>query len=106
MKSLPDQTTSDVSNTLTPCHPERSLAESAANRQTQSKDPCCTRTLEGNAVNFRIVIRFHDEQGIEFFPGPSREAAKECSPRRKPWVAGERLIKSRRRERSGPCIPQ
>jgi hypothetical protein len=105
MKSLPDQPTSDVSITLKPCHPERSLAEGAANRQTQSKDPCQTRTPEGNALKFRIVVRFYDEQGTELFPDDSRAAAKECSPRPKPWVASERLIKPRRGERSGPCIP-
>jgi hypothetical protein len=31
--------------------------------------------------------------------GRSREAAKECSPRRKPWVIIERITKPRRGER-------
>ena len=105
MKSLPDQPTPDVIITLKPCHLERSLGESEANRQTQSKDPSPAVAATGNTENFRIVIRFHDEQGIEFFSGPSREAAKECSPRRKPWVQSEKLIKPRRGERTGSGTP-
>ncbi len=103
MKCLLDQANSDVSISLTPCHPERSLAESKANRQTQSKDPAPVVATTGEARNFRIVIRFHDEQGTELFPSASREAAKECSPRRKPWVPSEKPIKPREGERSGPC---
>ena len=83
MTSLSDQLIPDVSATLNPCHPERSLAESEANHQTQSKDPCCTGVLEGTAESFRIVIRFFDQQGTELFPGPSREAAAWESPARK-----------------------
>jgi len=88
------------------CHPERSLAESEANRQTRSKDPIPAENATDNAGNFRIVIRFHDERGTELFPGPSREVAKECSPRRQPWVASEMLIKPRRGEKSGSGTPQ
>ncbi len=105
MKSWPDQPTSEASITLKPCHPERSLAKSEANRQTQSKDPCRARTAVANAANFRVEIRFFDEQGAELFPGSSREAAKECSPRRKPSVPSERLIKPQRGERSGSGTP-
>ena len=83
MTSLSDQLIPDVSATLNPCHPERSLAESEANRQTQSKDPCCTGVLEGTAVSFRIVIRFLDEQNTEFLSDSSREAAACESPARK-----------------------
>jgi hypothetical protein len=83
------------------CHPEPSLAESEANRQTQSKDPGQAGASTGSAGSFRTLIRFFDEQGAELFPGSSREAAKECSPRRKPWVSKKKLIKPRRGERSG-----
>jgi len=31
--------------------------------------------------------------------GPGREAAKECSPRRKPWVCGATVTEPRRGER-------
>lgn len=65
------------------CHPERSLAESEANRQTQSKDPVPAVAVTGNARNFRIMVRCYDERGAELFPDPSRQAAKECSPGRK-----------------------
>ena len=74
------------------CHPERSLAESEANRQTQSKDPAPAEGATGNAGNFRIVIRFHDEQGVELFPGPSRDAAVWESPERKCEVRREHGI--------------
>ncbi len=39
MNSAPYQPPDHLSITLKSCHPERSLAESEANRQTQSKDP-------------------------------------------------------------------
>ena len=68
------------------CHPERSPAASKANRQTQSKDPYHADSAAEPAGNFRIEIHFYDESGSEKRPVPSREAAKECSPRRKPWV--------------------
>ena len=80
------------------CHPERSLAESEANRQTQSKDLVFVGGGNG-AESFRIAVRFFDEQGAEVQHDSSREAAKECSPRRKPWVESEALIKPRRGER-------
>jgi hypothetical protein len=69
------------------CHPERSLAESEATRQTQSKDPYRTEAADGSERNFRIVIRFFDKQNPEVCHESSREAAIECSPRRKPWEA-------------------
>ena len=75
---------------LNPCHPERSLAESEANRQTESKDPVIATSGRGRARSFRVLVRFFDEQGAEVLHEPSREAAKECSPRRKPWVAGRK----------------
>jgi hypothetical protein len=69
------------------CHTERSLSESEANRQTQSKDPVPADIRTGAARNFRIVIRFFDEHEAERHHECSREAAIECSPRRKPWGA-------------------
>jgi len=68
------------------CHPERSLAMSKANLQTRSKDPYHADAAAEATGNFRVEIRFYDEVGSEKRPVPSREAAKECSPRRKPWV--------------------
>jgi hypothetical protein len=53
-------TTTSNSHSLCACHPERSLAESEANCQTQSKDPVPAATSTGAAGNFRIVIRFFD----------------------------------------------
>jgi len=70
-------TTTSNSHSLCACHPERSLAESEANCQTQSKDPVPAATSTGAAGNFRIVIRFFDEH--------EAECHHECSPRRKPW---------------------
>ena len=69
-----------------PCHPERSMAESEANRHTQSKDPVLACSGIGHIRSFRVAVRFFDERGAEIFHEPSRKAAKECSPRRKPWV--------------------
>ena len=40
------------------CHPERSLARSDANRQTQPKDPYSSADSVGN---FRITVRFFAE---------------------------------------------
>ena len=68
------------------CHPERSLAKSEANRQTESKDPVFACSGIGDAGGFRIAVRFFDEQGAEVLYDCSREAATKCSPRRKPWV--------------------
>ncbi len=50
------------STTLKSCHPERSLAESEANCQTQSKDPYQSVTASGQEKNFRITIRFQDRE--------------------------------------------
>ncbi len=52
---------------LTLCHPERSLAESEATRQTESKDPVPAIATNGNARNSRVVVRFIDdsEDGCE-----------------------------------------
>lgn len=73
------------------CHPERSLAVSEANRQTQSKDLLFAEGGTGDAGSFRIEVRFFDEQGMEFFTGPSREAAPWESPARKCRVSREKM---------------
>jgi len=70
-----------------PCHPERSLTMSEANRQTQSKAPCHRDTTRGNARNFRIVIRFSKENQTEQLPISSREAAAWGSPARQCGVS-------------------
>ncbi len=67
-----------------PCHPERSLAVSKANRQAQSKDPYPPTVTRAEAGNFHILTR-----SVECEPNRqrflSRVAAIECSPRHKPW---------------------
>ena len=70
------------------CHPERSLATSAASHQTQSKDLYDLDPTRGDARNFRIMVRFFSDPEAECDPVSSREAATECSPRRKPGVKG------------------
>jgi hypothetical protein len=72
------------------CHPERSLAVSEANRQKQSKDLVFAEGIS-SAGSFRIAVRFLDEQGIEFFPSPSRGAAAWESPARKCRVSREKM---------------
>jgi hypothetical protein len=70
------------SRTLNPSHPERSLAENEANRQTESKDPYYRDTPRSTDANFRIVVRFLDEHEPERRPAVSREAAAWESPAR------------------------
>jgi len=66
------------------CHPERSLAESEATRQTQSRDPYRTDAADGSERNFRVVVRFFDEHEAEFSYDSSRGAAAwECSARKR-----------------------
>ncbi|GEM_PF-4261484 len=60
-----DLRTLDPRTTLSRCHPERSLARSEANRQTNSKDPVRTGATEYGDGNFHIVIRFFDEHDTE-----------------------------------------
>jgi len=74
----------DLSPALTICHPERSLAVSKANRQTESKDPVAAESATGTSGNFRIEIR-SSKQEAECIPVDSREAAEESSPRHKAW---------------------
>jgi hypothetical protein len=50
------------------CHPERSLAQSEAKRQTQSKDLVSAGATEDCEENFHIVIRFFDEHHNETLP--------------------------------------
>ncbi len=65
---------------LKPCHPERSLAMSEANRQAESKDPYRGDTTRGDEGNFRIVIHFFDEHETEQLHVSSREAAPGENP--------------------------
>jgi hypothetical protein len=62
------------------CHPERSLAQSEAKRQTQSKDPVPAHSGADNNGNFRIVIHFLDEHDTETFSVSSHEATACDSP--------------------------
>jgi len=71
-------------------HPERSLADSESNRQTQSNDLVFAKSATADKINFRTAIRFFDEHNTEQLPLLSRGAAKGCSPRRKPWVANRK----------------
>lgn len=95
------------------CHPERSRAESEASRQTQSKDPYSSSARDA-AGNFRITVRFIEEQGsgeeqihsLEHAPEDkqksghsltsSREAAEWESPARQCRVNGVMSTESRR----------
>ena len=78
------------------CHPERNLAESEANGQTQSKDLCQLDRTLGVRENFRIAIHFYDDHGDEIHHVQSREAAECESPARKCRVSERKGIESRR----------
>jgi len=82
MNSTSSHPSQNQSTTLKSCHPERSLAESEANCQTQSKDPYQSVTASGQEKNFRITIRFQDGNAIEEPHIESREAAACESPAR------------------------
>jgi hypothetical protein len=81
------------------CHPERSLPESEVKRQTRSQDLVPAESATADKINFRTAIRFFDEHNTEKLPLLSREAAKGCSPRRKPWDNDAKVCKPRRGER-------
>ena len=49
------------------CHPERSRAQSEANRQPQSKDPVFAHSGSGSVGSFRIAVRFFDDHDNEIF---------------------------------------
>lgn len=72
------------------CHPERALSFAERGAQVQSKDPCNLDVPGSRLGCFRIAVRFYDEQGAEVLHETSREAAMECTPRRKPWVEKKR----------------
>jgi len=55
---------------------------SAANRQTQSKDPVFSSDSNHDDASFAVSIRFFDEHEAEHLPIPSREAAERESPAR------------------------
>jgi hypothetical protein len=61
-------------------HPEQSLAASAVNRLTESKDPAPADRGASAARSFRIVVRFFDEREFELRPVSSRETADCDSP--------------------------
>jgi hypothetical protein len=48
------------------CHPERSLA----NHQRKSRDPAPVESATGDASNFRVAVRFIDDQGTCGSPVP------------------------------------
>jgi uncharacterized DUF497 family protein len=75
VNATPYRPSAHLGTTLKSCRPERSLAESEANRQTQSKDPYHRNTARGNEKNFRVVVRFFNEHEAELRPVSSREAA-------------------------------
>src|SRR5439155_16587579 len=64
--------------TLRNCHPER-CAFSFAERGTRARRANAARLVRGNKSHAWRASKF----GVKL---ESREAAKECSPRRKPWV--------------------
>ena len=72
----------DLSQFPDNCHPERRPAVSKVNRQTQSKHPYSPATARVEVGNFRVDIRFFDEQQREFQRVPRREAADYESPAR------------------------
>jgi hypothetical protein len=80
------KTAAGISPSRSVCHPERNPGVSNGNSRTQSKDPYHADAAAEATGNFRVEIHFYDEAGSEKRPVPSREAAKKCSPRRKPWV--------------------
>jgi hypothetical protein len=82
MNSASSQPSSYLTITLKPCHPERSLAKSEANRPTESKDPVRPDSCTCHARNFRIVIRFFDGDEAEHLPVSSREVAAWENPAR------------------------
>ena len=61
-----------------------------ANRQTQSKDPVSADNSAGTERNFRIVIRFFDENEAEQLPTSNDEAAACESPEEKCRVSAGR----------------
>jgi hypothetical protein len=73
----------DRNTSLAICHPERSLAESEAIRQTKSKDPYQVGTTLGDATNFRVAIGFFDNHKTRYLPISSREVAASESRARK-----------------------
>jgi hypothetical protein len=76
------------STTFKLCHPERSLALSEANRQTESKYPYHPDATRCDERDFRIAVRFFDEHETEQCPVSSREAAAFESPARKCRISG------------------
>ena len=59
------------------CHPERGFCSGSPEQKPQLKDPCPHRNARVRRGTFDVKGEASQD---------SREAAKECSPRRKPWV--------------------
>ena len=47
------------------CHPERSLAKSGANRQTESKDLAFACSATAGEGNFRELVRFVGDRNTQ-----------------------------------------
>jgi hypothetical protein len=74
---------STISSSSLVCHPERSLADSAANRHAQSKDPHHPETTREHGGKFRVVVRFFDENEGELLSAAGRETKKCAGAARK-----------------------
>ena len=81
---------------LNVCHPERRLAKSEAICRTESKDPCHSDITGGDAGNFRMVVRFFDDDDCEILYDPSRQAAAQESRAWKCRATAMRPTDSRR----------
>jgi hypothetical protein len=74
---------STISSSSLACHPERSLADGAANRHAQSKDPHHPETTRDRGGKFRVVVRFFDENEGELLSASGRETEKCAGAARK-----------------------
>jgi len=66
--------------------------------ETESKDPYPSDAPRTEA-RFRAAVRFFADQDADVSYKPSREAATEYSPRRKPWEFAQRTKQPRMGER-------
>lgn len=64
-----------MTNVSNPCDSERSLGNSKAIRRTLPRDSYYSTANDGSNRNFRIVVRFFNEQNAEFCHVRSRETA-------------------------------
>ncbi len=70
----------------------------AKRRETASPQPA-SRPAEGPPAMTQPENPFRSREAVEARGCPSREAALECSPRRKPWVRSGEFTEPRRGER-------